>query len=85
MKPQDVALKAKEQLGALTGLIATTISDLQKQDDGWKVVLELLEMQRIPEASDVLGSYEVILSDQGDLLSYHRTRRYLRSDILDEQ
>ncbi|MCZ7664880.1 MAG: gas vesicle protein [Thermoleophilia bacterium] len=85
MKPADVAFKAKEQLCSLTGLDVDTVSALEKQEHSWRVVLELVEMRKIPESSNMLGTYEAILNDQGGLLSYRRTRRYQRGDGMDER
>jgi len=57
------------------------VSGLEPYDDGtWTVVVELLELARIPEAHDVLGSYEVELDENGHLRRYQRLRRYVRGD-----
>ena len=50
-------------------------------DDGWKVTLEVLELRRIPDSTDVLGSYEVAVDKKGELVAYHRTRRYPRNQV----
>jgi gas vesicle protein GvpO len=47
-------------------------------DDGWLVEVEMIEDRRIPSSSDVLALYEVELDLDGELLAYHRVRRYLR-------
>ncbi len=85
MKPSDVARRAKEQLTALTGLDAVTVSSLDKVDTGWSVAVEMLELKKIPDSSDVLGSYDTVVDDDGNLLSYRRTLRYRRSDVMEER
>ena len=40
--------------------------------------MELLELSRVPETDDVLGSYEVEFDENGELLGYRRLRRYAR-------
>jgi Gas vesicle synthesis protein GvpO len=77
----EIAARAKEQLTALTGLKASTVSGLSHNEDGWHIVAELVELKRIPEASDILATYEVTLDEKGNLLSYQRTRRYSRGQI----
>jgi len=77
----EIAARAKEQLTALTGLKACTVSSLSHDGEGWHIVTDLIELKRIPESSDVLATYEVRLDDKGDLLSYQRTRRYTRGQI----
>ncbi len=69
---------AKEQITMLTGLSSSTVSGLFKDEKGWHVVLDLVELRRIPSSSDVLATYDVLLDPHGTLLSYRRTRRYYR-------
>lgn len=84
MNTPEIALRAKEQLTLLTGLKADTVSRLNRDERGWHVTADLIELKRIPESSDVLGTYEALLDDKGNLISYERTRRYVRSQVSDE-
>jgi hypothetical protein len=43
------------------------------------VTLEVVELRRIPESTDVLASYEVELDGDGRYLGFSRGRRYSRS------
>ncbi len=81
----EVAQKAKEQLMALTGLKADTVSALVRSEGGWRVMLEMVELKRIPEASDVLATYRVTTDDMGNVLQYQRTRRYHRDSVIEEE
>ena len=83
MTGPEVAQRAKEQLAQLTGLTPDTVSSLSRDEEGWHVTVELIELKRIPEATDVLASYETLLDDEGNLLSYKRTKRYLRQEIME--
>jgi hypothetical protein len=85
MKPAEVASRVKAGLSSLTGLDVDTVSGLGKTEDDWNVVVEMVELKRIPNSSDVLASYAVVADDKGDILSYRRTRRYLRTDSMEEQ
>jgi hypothetical protein len=77
----EIAARAKDQLSALTGLKASTVSSLSHNEDGWHIVADLIELKRIPESSDILATYEVQLDEKGELISYQRTRRYTRGQI----
>jgi hypothetical protein len=44
------------------------------------VTVEVVELSRIPNTTDVLGLYEVTLDRNGEVTSAHRTRRYYRSE-----
>jgi hypothetical protein len=75
-----LALEARKQLSEITGMEAESVSSLQRGDDGtWKVVVEVLELSRVPSTDDVIGSYEVEMDESGELLGYQRIRRYPRS------
>jgi hypothetical protein len=85
MNTPEIALRAKEHLTLLTGLQADTVSSLIRDEQGWHVTADLIELKRIPESTDMLGTYEVLLDDLGNLISYERTRRYLRNQISEEE
>jgi Gas vesicle synthesis protein GvpO len=48
-------------------------------DETWKITVELLELPRMPETLDLIGSYEAELDEEGKLLSYRRLRQYTRN------
>jgi hypothetical protein len=76
-----LAQRARDQLSEITGLEPESVTSLKQYDDGtWRVSVELLELSRIPDALDVIGSYEVELDESGELLGYERVRRYARSE-----
>lgn len=74
------AKRAQRELAEITGLDAEGVTSLERADDGtWTVTVDLLELARVPETDDVLGSYEAQLDEHGELLGYRRVRRYARS------
>ncbi len=79
----EVVQQAKEQLGMMTGLESDTVSSLGKDAEGWHVTIEMIEMKRIPDSSDVLATYDILLDEEGNLVSYNRTHRYYRSQVAD--
>jgi hypothetical protein len=56
-----------------------SVSAFERTHEGWLVTLEVVEVSRIPESTDVLASYEVELDDDRNLRRYARVRRYIRS------
>ena len=42
------------------------------------MTVDVLELSRVPNTTDVMASYVVQLDDRGGLLGYKRDRRYLR-------
>jgi hypothetical protein len=79
-----VAKHAKAELESITGLDADHVSAVVREPDGWHVTVDLVELRRIPAATDVLAAYEAVLGPTGILLSYRRTRRYFRDQMVEE-
>jgi hypothetical protein len=79
-------VRARNELVDITGLRSEAVTSLERHDDGiWTVTVELLELSRIPETDDVLGTYQASVDPGGELLGYRRVRRYARSrTLLDE-
>ena len=77
--PRIVA-RARDQLRDLRGVDAESVSSIRRTADGWHVGLEVVELHRIPESTDVLATFEVTLDDDGNLLTFQRARRYYRSE-----
>ena len=85
MKAGQLIEQAKRQVSELTGLKAETVSGLSRNgDDEWVVRVEALELTRVPSTMDVLGTYEVKMSADGELVGFRRTRRYHRAATEDE-
>jgi hypothetical protein len=74
----QVAAQAAQQLLELTGKGIEGVTGLERTDDGWKVHVEVVEVRRIPDTTDVLALYEVQVDEDGDLMGYRRLRRYAR-------
>jgi Gas vesicle synthesis protein GvpO len=72
--------QARRQLSELHGADAESVSAVRRIADGWRIGLEVVEVRRIPESTDVLATYEVELDDNGDLITFERTTRYYRSE-----
>jgi hypothetical protein len=51
---------------------------VEHEDSGWKVLVQVVELARIPNSTDVLGAYEVRLDGDGEVTGYRRVRRYNR-------
>ncbi|HZS29811.1 MAG TPA: gas vesicle protein [Gaiellaceae bacterium] len=77
--PAEAARLAREQVEELFEKPVESVSAISRGEDGWSVTLELLELPRIPDTTSVLGSYEALLDENGDLLEAKRVRRYARN------
>lgn len=84
MGAADISERAKVELSRITGLDASHVSAVVNGADGWHVTVDLIELRRIPASSDVLAAYEAVFAPTGNLLSYRRTRRYSRDQMMEE-
>lgn len=76
--PAEIARSARRLITELTGRRPESVLGLRKDDDGWIATVEVVELSRIPNSTDLLGVYAVHLDDDGELMGYERLRRYLR-------
>ena len=58
----------------------TTVVGIVRENDAWKVTLELVEKKSIPDSMDVLATYEVQISSDGEILGFSRGRLRKRGD-----
>jgi len=84
MPGSKAVLRAKAHLAELTGNAAEGLSSLTRTRDGWRVVLETVELERIPHTTDIMASYAIDLDARGELMGYQRIARYYRSDVSGE-
>lgn len=75
------AICARKQLEELTGFKIDSVSAVSKAESGWEVVINAVELLRIPHSTDVLASFHVQLDEEGNLESYRRSARYTRDQV----
>ena len=85
MNMTELAERAKSQLAEVTGLKPITVTGSFKDEQGWHITLDMLEMSRIPPATDVLGDYNVLVDDNGDMLKFERKRTRLRGEPMEKE
>jgi hypothetical protein len=80
-----VARHAREQMRDLTGQPVEGVLAVRRVDEGgWEVTVQVLELQRVPSSTDVLGAYVLTLDSSGEVSEYRRTRRYYRNQVEEE-
>ncbi len=76
----DIAKRAVEEAQSLIEHRIEAVTGIAKDGSEWTVTLEVLELERVPSTTDVLGKYEVTLDKDGELTGLQRTRRYPRAE-----
>jgi hypothetical protein len=79
----DLARAALVAIDELTGYSPEAATGLEWDGEAWCVTVEALELQRVPNTTDVLGQYQVRLDGQGTLRGYKRVRRFVRGEAGD--
>lgn len=64
----------------LTGKPCRGAIAVRPTDAGWTVEVEVVEDEKIPPTTEVLGLYEVEVGRDGTVTSYQRIRRYGRGE-----
>lgn len=80
---ESAARAASRSLEGLIGHPTEGVTAVGREDDGWRVVVDVLELPRIPDTTSLLASYEVLIDQHGELVEYHRVRRYRRGSADD--
>jgi hypothetical protein len=79
LSAKEMTQAAVEALRDLTDLEPEAAVGLQWDGESWLVTLDVLELRRVPDTTDLMATYLVQLDDDGRLLGYERTRRFQRS------
>lgn len=75
----SVVASARRDLESLLGQPVERVSSVVRDDGGWRLNIDVVELARVPDSTSVLGSYEVRLDGNGDVIEYERTRRFYRN------
>ena len=78
MSARDLTLAAKETIEFMTGYQPEAVTAFQWDGESWLVSVEVCELERVPNTTDVMATYVVQLDDKGGLLGYKRDRRFER-------
>ena len=77
--------RAREQLSEVIGLKLSSTLGASKDDQGWRISVEMIEKKSIPDGMDILATYEARLNDEGELLEFSRKKLRKRIDTAEEQ
>lgn len=81
LSAKELTEAAAATITDLTGFEPESVSGLQWDGESWLVTVDVVELSRIPNTTDLIASYVVQLDDGGGLLGYKRTRRFVRGQV----
>lgn len=77
--PVQIVERARRALDDLGGMTVDRVIGVEADEDEWRVTVEVVELRRIPNTSDILARYEVQMSKAGKFRGYRQVARRLRS------
>jgi len=82
MNIKEVIEKVKKGISELTTLKLSTVVGASKDEENgaWKVTVELLEKESIPDSMDLLGTYEAQIDEGGEIVRFKRMGLRKRGD-----
>ena len=75
----ELGKAAMSTVRELTGYKPEAVTALEWDGEFWQITVDVLELARIPNTTDVIGEYIVRLDEGGTLRGYRRERRFQRS------
>lgn len=64
----------------LSGYMPVSVTGFEHEDDeGWRVSVDVVEVERIPPTTSLMASYELDADEEGELRAYRRVRRFPRA------
>ena len=78
LSARQLTLAARETIDDLTGFEPESVVGMQWDGETWLITVEVCELERVPNTTDVMARYVVQLDDGGGLLGFKRERRFQR-------
>jgi hypothetical protein len=72
---------ALEQFAELTQLEPVAATGVRRVEDGWSVLVDVVELERIPSTTSVMATYRVDVDASGALTGFERLRRFNRGSV----
>jgi hypothetical protein len=72
---------ALAQFAGLTQLDPVATTGVRKEKDGWSVLVDVVELERVPTTTSVMATYRVDVDTGGSVCGYERLRRFTRGSV----
>jgi hypothetical protein len=77
----EIGMKARGVIEELLDKKAESVISASKEENEWKVLVEVLERRAVPDSQDLIGRYELRLDENKELLGYDRIVLRRRTDL----
>lgn len=76
----EVVEVARSELASLTGLELGSTLAANREGEGWRVAVEVVEKHSLPDGMDILAAYDVVLDPEGNIAGFRRVGLRKRID-----
>ncbi|RRJ31568.1 gas vesicle protein GvpO [Halocatena pleomorpha] len=76
----EIQAHVRDRLPELIDQPLDSIIEVDRDEEGWRVIVECIERRSVPDTQDILGRYEIRLGADGQIHRYRRRNRYRRDD-----
>ena len=83
MNAQEIVEKAHCYITEMGKISSDGLTSITRKNDGWSLSIEVLERKAIPDSMDILGLYEITMTNDGEFLSLERKKLRKRGDTED--
>lgn len=70
---------AVQQFAELSGLVPERISGVRSSENGWSILVDVVELERIPATTSVMCTYRVEVDSDAQLTGFERVHRFTRA------
>lgn len=67
------------QFVALSGATPERVSGVRSSEEGWSVLVDVVELERVPSTTSVMCTYRLDLDAEARLTGFERVRRFTRA------
>ncbi|MGW4520501.1 gas vesicle protein GvpO [Amycolatopsis sp. NPDC004378] len=79
LRAADAIREATALFGVITGLTPHAVTGVRtRAEGGWSVLVDVVELARIPDSTSVMATYRVDIDATGELTACERLRRFTR-------
>ncbi len=81
MELMEVQKRTVPHITELLGKTPESISSIEKNNEGWSIVCNVLEKKSIPETYDLLKVFEFMVDKEGRIIRFKQLRKIRRGDV----
>lgn len=78
---REIVQRGLAQFAELSGQVPDRVSGVRPHEDGWSLLVDVVDLERVPATTSVLSTYRVDVDGSGELTGYERIRRFTRSSV----